>query len=116
MKLHQGIIPLWHCENEPETRAALDLIFTDHFSSNEPGISAPIRETLLEGGDYFMHLADLTSHAESQQQLGDLYADSDAWTRKTIMNVVCSEKFSIDRTISEYATDIWNAVPCPVGD
>src|SRR6202035_3124263 len=51
--------PLWHYENETETRQALDLIFNDHFSRDEPGIFAPIRETLLERGDYYMHLADL---------------------------------------------------------
>ena len=60
--------PRWHYENEPETRAALDLIFNDHFSRDEPGIFAPIRETLLERGDYYMHLADLTSYAQAQSE------------------------------------------------
>jgi starch phosphorylase len=106
--------PRWHYENEPETRAALDLIFTDHFSREEPGIFMPIRQTLLEQGDYFMHLADLTSYAEAQRKLGELYADAEAWTRKAIINVACSGKFSSDRTIAEYAAQIWNAVPCPV--
>jgi starch phosphorylase len=106
--------PLWHYENEPETRAALDLIFTDHFSRDEPGIFAPIRETLLDRGDFFMHLADLTSYAQAQQKLGELYADPDAWARKAIINVACSGKFSSDRTIAEYATGIWNVTPCPV--
>jgi starch phosphorylase len=53
--------PYWHYENEPETRAALDLIFSDDFSRNEPGIFAPLRDTLLTNGDHYMHLADLTS-------------------------------------------------------
>jgi starch phosphorylase len=106
--------PHWHYDNEPETRQALDLIFNDHFSRAEPGIFAPIRATLLERGDYFMHLADLTSYAKAQQRLGELYADPDAWTRKAIVNVACSGKFSSDRTIAEYAAGIWNATPCPV--
>jgi starch phosphorylase len=106
--------PRWHYENEPETRAALDLIFTDHFSRGEPGIFAPIRETLLERGDYYMHLADLASYAQAQQRLGALYADPDGWARKAILNVACSGKFSSDRTIAEYAAGIWNATPCPV--
>jgi starch phosphorylase len=106
--------PLWHYENEPETRAALDLIFNDHFSRDEPRIFAPIRETLLERGDYYMHLADLTSYAQAQQRLGALYADPDAWVRKAIINVACSGKFSSDRTIAEYAAEIWQAEPCPV--
>jgi starch phosphorylase len=106
--------PYWHYENEPATRQALDLIFQDHFSPDEPGIFEPIRKTLLERGDYYMHLADLTSFAAAQERLGELYSDPDAWARKAIINVACSGKFSSDRTISEYATGIWNVVPCPV--
>jgi starch phosphorylase len=106
--------PRWHYDNERETREALDLIFNDHFSRDEPGIFAPIRETLLDRGDYYMHLADLTSYADAQQRLGELYADQDAWARKAIINVACSGKFSSDRTIAEYAAEIWNATPCPV--
>jgi len=44
--------PHWHYEHEPETRAALDLIFSDHFSRNEPGIFVPLRNTLLTQGDH----------------------------------------------------------------
>jgi starch phosphorylase len=106
--------PRWHYENEPETREALDLIFTDHFSRDEPGVFAPIREMLMERGDYYMHLADLTSYTQAQERLGELYADPEAWARKAIINVACSGKFSSDRTIAEYASGIWNAVPCPV--
>ena len=59
--------PRWHYENEPETRAALDMIFGDYFSADEPGLFEPIRETLLTKGDYYMHLADLTSYVQAQQ-------------------------------------------------
>ncbi len=51
--------PWWHYNNEPETRAALDLIFSNHFSRNEPGAFEPLRRALLTGGDNYMHLADL---------------------------------------------------------
>ena len=104
----------WHYENEPEIRQAVDLIFGDHFSRNEPTLFVPIRETLLERGDYYMHLADLTSYAQAQQRVADLYADPEAWSRKAIINVACSGKFSSDRTIAEYAAKIWDARPCPV--
>jgi glycogen phosphorylase len=106
--------PHWHYDHEPETRAALDLIFSDHFNRNEPGIFAPIQDTLLTRGDHFRHLADLTSYAETQRRVGDLYADQDAWTRKAIINVACSGKFSSDRTIQEYAREIWHVEPCHV--
>src|SRR5262249_515015 len=106
--------PRWHYENEPETRAALDLISSDHFSRNEPGVFAPLREMLLEKGDYYMHLADLTSYAQTQQRVSELFGTPDAWPRKAILNVAASGKFSSDRTIAEYATEIWNAEPCPI--
>jgi glycogen phosphorylase len=106
--------PHWHYDNEPETRAALDLIFSDHFSRNQPGIFAPLRDALLTRGDYYMHLADLKSYLEADQRLRDLYAEPSAWARKAILNVAGSGKFSSDRTIAEYASDIWNVNPCPV--
>jgi starch phosphorylase len=106
--------PHWHYENEPETRAALDLIFSDHFSRNEPGVFTPLRDTLLTHGDFYMHLADLTSYGQAQERLGKLYADPDAWARMAILNVAGSGKFSSDRTIAEYANDIWKVKPCPV--
>jgi glycogen phosphorylase len=106
--------PHWHYNNEPETREALDLIFSDHFSRNEPGIFAPLRDTLLTHGDFYMHLADLKAYLEADQRLVDLYARPEDWARKAILNIAGSGKFSSDRTIREYATDIWGAKPCPV--
>jgi starch phosphorylase len=106
--------PQWHYDHEPETRAALDLIFSDHFSRNEPGVFAPLRDVLITRGDHYMHLADLSSYLEADQRLVALYSDPDAWTRKAILNVAASGKFSSDRTITEYAADIWHVEPCPV--
>jgi starch phosphorylase len=106
--------PLWHYDNEPETRAALDLIFSDYFSRNEPGVFIPLRETLLTHGDPYMHLADLNSYLEADQRLLELYGASDAWAAKAILNVASSGKFSSDRTIAEYAAAIWDVTPCPV--
>jgi glycogen phosphorylase len=106
--------PHWHYEHEPETRAALDLISSDHFSRNEPGIFAPLYDTLLTHGDHYMHLADLRSYLEADERLCELYAESDAWARMAILNVAGSGKFSSDRTIAQYAAEIWNAKPCLV--
>jgi starch phosphorylase len=106
--------PQWHYDHEPETRAALDLIFSDHFSRKEPGIFAPLRDTLLTQGDHYMNLADLTSYCQAQDRLGALYADSGAWAEKAILNVASSGKFSSDRTIAEYNSGIWKVEPCPV--
>ncbi len=106
--------PHWHYEHEPETRAALDLIFSDHFSPNEKGVFEPLRGTLLTGGDFHMHLADLTSYTHAHERLGELYANPDAWTRKAILNIAGSGKFSSDRTIAGYSGEIWKVKPCPV--
>jgi starch phosphorylase len=106
--------PQWHYDHEPETRAALDLIFSDHFSRNEPGIFAPLRDTLLTQGDHYMNLADLTSYCQAQDRVGTLYADPGAWAEKAILNVASSGKFSSDRTIAEYNSGIWKVEPCPV--
>jgi starch phosphorylase len=106
--------PSWHYDHEPETRAALDLIFSDYFSRNEPGVFAPLRDALLTAGDHYMHLADLPSYLEADRRLEQLYADPKGWARKAILNVAASGKFSSDRTIAEYAAEIWDAKPCPV--
>lgn len=106
--------PYWHYENEPETRAALDLAFDGHFSPREPGVFAPLRKLLLENGDFYMHLADLKSYAAAHKRMGELYRDPDEWARKVIVNIASSGRFSSDRTIAEYTSDIWNAEPCPV--
>ena len=106
--------PQWHYDNEPETRAALDLIFSDHFSRNEPGAFAPLRDALLTAGDHYMHLADLTSYLDADRRLEQLYTDPKGGACKAVLNVAASGKFSSDRTIAEYAAGIWDAKPCPV--
>jgi starch phosphorylase len=106
--------PQWHVDNEPETGAALDLIFSDHFSHNEPGVFNPLRDTLLTHGDYYMHLADLASYLATDKRLVELYGDPRAWSQRAILNIAGSGKFSSDRTIADYAADIWHVAPCPV--
>jgi starch phosphorylase len=106
--------PRWHYDNEPETRAALDLIFADYFSRHEPGVFEPLRAELLTGGDYYLHLADLRSYLEADGRLAALYRDPEAWAHKAVLNVAASGRFSSDRTIAEYTAEIWHAQACPV--
>ena len=61
-----------------------------------------------------MHLADLKSYLAADQRLCELYVDGNGWARKAILNVAGSGRFSSDRTIAQYAAEIWNAKPCPV--
>ena len=106
--------PHWHYDHEPETRAALDLIFSDFFSRYEPGVFGPIHDTLLTNGDFYMHLADLKSYLEADARLTQLWTDPHAWAHKVILNIANSGCFSSDRTISQYNAEIWKAAPCPV--
>ena len=105
---HEGRAPA-----QPEIHAAIDLIESDHFSRNERGVFRPLLDMLLDG-DRFMHLADLTAYVEAHERVERLHADPDAWTRKAIANVAASGRFSSDRTIAEYAAEIWKVEPCPV--
>ena len=106
--------PRWHYQNEPQTRAALDLIASDHFSRNEPGTFMPLIDALLTHGDHYMHLADLNSYLDADSRLLELYAKPQEWACKAILNIANSGKFSSDRTIAEYASQIWGVQPCPV--
>jgi starch phosphorylase len=106
--------PYWHYENGPKPRAALDLIFSDGFSPRDPGALEPLRGSLLASGDHYMHLADFSAYLDADRRLLEIYADPEAWSRKVIANIASSGRFSSDRTISEYARDIWNLRPCPI--
>ena len=107
--------PHWHYAHEPETRAALDLIFSGHFNPGDPGLYQPIRDTLLTYGDRFRHLADLTDYARAHREMAALHRDDrEAWTRMAIINLASSGKFSSDRTIADYADEIWDLKPSPV--
>jgi hypothetical protein len=78
------------------------------------GAFAALRDALLTAGDHYMHLADLASYLEADSRLEQLYTDPKGWARKAVLNVAASGKFSSDRTVAEYATEIWDAKPCPV--
>jgi starch phosphorylase len=105
--------PRWHYDHDPETRAALDLIAAGHFSSSDRGLFRPLYDVLMHG-DRYMHLADLKSYLDADQRMRAWYADPRGWGRKAILNVASSGRFSSDRTIAEYAKDIWGASACPI--
>ena len=106
--------PYWHYEHEPETERLWTSSSPTTSAVTNQECSLRLRDTLLTNGDHYMHLADLTSFCQAHERLGALYADPDAWAHKAILNVASSGKFSSDRTIAEYAAEIWKAKPCPV--
>jgi starch phosphorylase len=99
---------------DKEIKEALDMIFNDYFSFSEPGIFEPIKQMIMKDGDKYMHLADLRSYDDAHQRAAAVYEDKDEWNRKAIINIASAGKFSSDRTIAEYAKDIWNLKPCPI--
>ncbi|MCG3205521.1 MAG: Glycogen phosphorylase [Elusimicrobia bacterium] len=106
--------PRWHYENEPEIRAVIDLIRSNHFSRHEAGIFDPLLNVLLHDGDYYMHLADFSAYAKAQEQVATVYKQPKEWLRRAILNVASSGLFSSDRTIQQYADDIWKTKTCAV--
>jgi starch phosphorylase len=100
----------WY-HRDSRIRRILDSLADDVFSSNEPGIFEPIRKGLLDEGDHYLHLADFDSYVAAQNRVSETFLDPVAWSSKAILNVARMSKFSSDRTIREYAQDIWNVGP-----
>ncbi len=98
-------------QSDPELSRAVDAIKSDMFSVKEPGIFAPIVESLLDNGDPYCILADFRSYLDASQKIDELYLDKRAWARKAILNIARVGKFSADRAIREYAQEIWDIKP-----
>jgi starch phosphorylase len=99
---------------DEEIREALELIQQEFFSLLDAGIFRPALHSLLEGGDRYFVLSDLRSYIETQDRVDLAFRDRETWDRKAIINVARSGHFSSDRTIREYASDIWNIAPCEI--
>jgi starch phosphorylase len=106
--------PQRYYDGDFEIRGAIDLIASNHFSPTEPDVFAPIVDALLRRADHYRHLVDLRSYADAQARLGDVYLTPDAWARMAILNIAASGTFSSDRTIAQYARDIWRVTPCQI--
>ena len=106
--------PRWHYRHDDETREALDLLFSGHFTHGAHHVVDAVRDRLIAGGDPYMHLADLPAYAVAQARAGALYQVPDHWAFKALLNVAASGRFSSDRAIAEYANGIWSTTPCPV--
>ena len=102
-------------ENDPEIKAMIELIDSHFFNIHEPHIFEPLRRALFEQGDKYYHFADLRMYHDRHTEAEALYRDNQKeWNRKAILNIAAAAKFSSDRTINEYANEIWNVKPCKV--
>ena len=98
-------------ESNPEIKRALDMIRRNVFSLMAPGVFEPLLQNLLDYNDYYMLLKDLPDFIKAQDRIEALYRDTNAWNKASLINVASAGKFSSDRTIREYAHDIWHLTP-----
>ncbi|MDN5881173.1 MAG: glycogen/starch/alpha-glucan phosphorylase, partial [Nitrosospira sp.] len=106
-----GYQPLDFYHANAELRAVLDMIGSGFFSPDEPDRFKPIIDALLHHGDDYLLLADYASYIACQKEVELAYQDREQWVRKTILNVANMGEFSSDRTITQYADQIWDAKP-----
>jgi starch phosphorylase len=108
-----GYNPRTYYESNPMLKRVIDMIATNYFNKNEPGIFKSIVDSLL-GTDYYCLLADYQPYIDAQDEVSKLYLNVEEWTRKTILNVARVGKFSSDRSIKEYAEKIWKVEPVKI--
>ncbi|HHH2003992.1 TPA: glycogen phosphorylase [Yersinia enterocolitica] len=106
-----GYNPRKYYDEDPELHLALTQIATGAFSPEEPHRYTSLFDSLVNLGDHYQLLADYRSYVDTQEQVDTLYRHPDEWTRKTILNIANMGYFSSDRTIQEYADDIWHIKP-----
>jgi starch phosphorylase len=103
-----GYHPMRYFERLPGLRAVLDAIASGQFSPSEPGRYRALVDSLLWGGDHYMLLADFESYVATQSRVDALYRQPAQWCEKAIANVAGMGTFSSDRTIAQYASEIWH--------
>jgi starch phosphorylase len=108
-----GYRPKDYYDRDAELRQTLDSISRGDFSPEEPQLFAPIVESLLHQGDYYMLLADYRAYVTTQEAVGKLFLDKEEWARISILNTARMGKFSSDRSVMEYANTIWGLKPLP---
>lgn len=107
--------PRDYYESNAALRRVLDSLSSNHFCLHEPGLFQWVSETLLNRDEYFV-MADFASYVETQERISQTYLDSRRWMRKAILNTARIGHFSSDRTVGEYARDIWHIAPVHQAD
>jgi glycogen phosphorylase len=110
-KRAEGYRPRSEYERNPELKSALDMIGSGFFSPGDPSLFRPLVENLLRENEPFMVLADYRSYMECQEEVGRTYLDQEEWARRSILNTARMGYFSSDRTVLEYASEIWGVKP-----
>jgi len=100
--------PWDYYNGDARLKRVIDAIISNQFSRNEPGIFQPIHDRLFRDGDPYFHLADFASYVDAQDRAAHDFANRPSWTKRAILNVARMSRFSSDRTIREYAQEIWH--------
>lgn len=108
-----GYQPMDYYQKNAELKSALDRISGGDFSHGDRELFKPIIDSLLYSDQYLL-LADYQAYIDCQQRASEAYKDRESWTRMSILNALRMDKFSSDRTIEEYANEIWKAKPVKV--
>ncbi len=111
--LRSSYNPLEYIERSEDLKGVIDLIASGFFSPEQHDLYKPIVDTLTKNDTYLL-CADFDAYVACQDRVAKAYLDEEAWARMCILNVARSGKFSSDRTIQEYADEIWKVVPVPV--
>ncbi len=109
-----GFDPWGYYYRNTDIRQTLDSIRDGEFSPNDPGLFRPIIHALLDRGDAYLLLADFADYIQCQERVQQMYLNQEEWTRRSIMNVANMGKFSTDRTIRQYADEIWDVQSVPI--
>ena len=109
----QGYRPMDYCSANQGLRDVIDLIRNGFFTRGDTELFRPLIDGLLHHDPYLV-LADFQSYIECQAAVSEAYADTEHWTRMSILNTARSGRFSSDRTIREYCADIWRVKPVPI--
>ncbi len=105
-----GYYPRTMFEANPELREAVRLIESGYFSNGDRELFRPITESLLNHDEYML-FADYQPYLDCQQRVSEAYQDQKEWTKMSILNTARVGRFSSDRSIREYCSKIWNAIP-----
>ncbi|HEV8660514.1 MAG TPA: glycogen/starch/alpha-glucan phosphorylase [Thermoanaerobaculia bacterium] len=111
----RGYDPQLYLAANRALRRIIDSIASGHFSRGDKDLFRPIVAKLLSTRDDYMHIADLQSYIDAQERVDVVYRDRISWLHKSLLNVARVGKFSSDRTITQYAREIWNLRPAVVG-
>jgi len=106
-----GYNPRRYYEEDAELNQVLTQIASGVFSPTDPNRYRNLFDTLVNFGDHYQLLADYRSYVDTQEQVDKLYQHPDEWTRRSVLNIASMGFFSSDRTIQEYADDIWHVKP-----